>query len=191
MSELNMAEIKIIGLVGSKVSGKGTVADYLSKKYGASVFHYSSILYQVLSKLALPVTKENAIRLVALRKAFGEDTLINALNKKILESESKLIVVTGIRFNNEFENIRKYPSNSIWYLDAPLEIRYERQCFRQDKDDDQTMSYEEFLSIESRITETAIEELGRHSDVCIENSGTLEELYKKCDDAMETLKFTN
>jgi dephospho-CoA kinase len=191
MSELNPADVKIIGLIGPKVSGKGTVAAHIEQKYGATVFHHSSILYQVLSMLSLPGTRENAIRLSALRKTFGEDTLINALNKKIAESESKLIVVTGIRFENELKNIRKYANNSVWYITAPLETRYARQCLRDEKDDDQTMSYEEFLKLESRITETEIENLGRQADISIDNQGSIEDLYKKCDEIMGTQKFIN
>jgi len=191
MSTPISTDLKIIGLIGSKVAGKGTVAACIKCKYGAEVLNHSDILYQILSMLSLPSTRENAIKLVALRKTFGEDTLINALNKKISEAKSKLIVVTGIRFENELANIRKYSQNAIWYIDAPLELRYERQCARRERDDDSTMSYEEFLKLESKITETGIEELGRKADIIIDNSGSLEDLYKKCDEAVTTLKFIN
>ena len=41
----------IIGLVGRKGSGKGTVAKILKEKYGASVYRFSDVLREILDLL--------------------------------------------------------------------------------------------------------------------------------------------
>ena len=49
----------IIGLVGQLACGKGTVAEYLKEKYGASVYRYSTMLRDVLNRLYLEINRVN------------------------------------------------------------------------------------------------------------------------------------
>lgn len=178
----------IIGLIGSKATGKETVAKYIHKKYGGAYYAHSEILDQILDILKLPKSRENEIKLVSLRKMFGPQVLPNALNKKIRSDNADVVVVTGIRFQSEFENIRSYENNKILYIDAPLETRYKWQLSRKEKEDDADISFVQFVNLEKYSeTEANIKELGQKADFYIENTGSLEELYEKVDNIIEQI----
>jgi dephospho-CoA kinase len=176
--------ILVVGIVGPKASGKDTAARYLEKKYGACSHHYSEIYKQILSILDIPISRDSLIKLVDLRKAFGEDVLNNALNMRILEEGKAIEVVTGIRFDNELQNIRNFPKNVIIAIDSPIELRFERQTKRDlYADDKNTLDY--FIAMEQRETEIHIDRLSKNADYTIVNDGTFEELDQKIDQIME------
>ena len=177
----------VIGLIGPKAAGKDSIGSHIVKKYGGKKHSHSETLDEILHVLRIPNTRENVIRLVALRKNFGDDVLINALNKKIKLDHTDIIVVTGIRFENEFKNIRSYPKNAIIYVNAPPEQRYQRQSNRNYRADDPTMSYEEFLSLEKRETEIHIHNLGEKADFKILNTCSEQELFAKVDDIIKKI----
>ncbi|MEK7652148.1 MAG: hypothetical protein AAB351_03040 [Patescibacteria group bacterium] len=174
--------MKIIGLVGPKRSGKDTAAEYIEKKYGAKRHAHSEIFVQFLNLLGVENSRENVIKMVELRKVFGEDVLINAINKKIQDDSAELEVITGIRFQNEFENIRKYPGSILIYIDAPIEKRYKWQLEDNQYSGDSTMSFEEFVKIEkTKETEVHIAELGKKCEYKLLNNGSKEQLFSEID----------
>ncbi len=178
--------MKIIGLVGPKRSGKDTVAEYIQEKYGAKIHAHSEIYNQILKLLKIPNTRMNIIKLVGLRDVFGADVLINALNKKIREDNAELEVITGIRFQNEFDNIKAYPESLMIYVDAPVEQRYQRQLLNHQYQGDQSMSFDEFKDIEAKQpTEVHIAELGKKCEYILLNDNGREELYKQVDNILK------
>jgi len=50
----------ILGFAGEIASGKGTAAKYLAEKYGSGYFRFSTILRDVLKRLYLDESRENA-----------------------------------------------------------------------------------------------------------------------------------
>src|SRR5271163_4945387 len=122
----------IIGLVGEKLAGKDTMANYLVEKYGASHFRFTHILDQLLEQLNLPVSRANEIALgLSLRKTFGEHVLVKALEKRVRAAWTKLIVVNGIRMD-EMEVVKTWTATII-YVTAPLPLRFERYHNRHEK----------------------------------------------------------
>ena len=180
----------VIGIIGAKAAGKDTIARHIAAKYKGNAHAHSEVLEQILRILKLPITRDNAIKLVALRKNFGENVLANALNKRIKNDNSEIEILTGVRFDSELQNIRSYPHNALIYIDAPIETRYLWQTQRKIRSDDSTMSYEEFVKIEKRETEIHIQELGAQADYTIINEGSLDELYAKVDDIMQEILKT-
>ncbi len=179
--------MKVIGIIGPKAAGKETVAKYLHRKLGGAVYTHSQILDQVLDVLKIPKTRDNEIKLVNLRKIFGPRVLPDALNKKIRDDAPKYAFVTGIRFTSEYENIRSFEKNKIIYVDAPMEARYQRHLERKEKADDSSISFVKFSEMENAETEIYIRELGVQADFRIDNSGLLEDLYKKIDNIIEEI----
>lgn len=177
----------VIGIIGAKAAGKELLANYLAKKYNGVAYSHSETLYAILRILELPCDRENAIRLVALRKTFGNDILIKALNKKLALDDKPIKIVTGIRFRNELDNIKSYPNNKLIYLDAPEELRYKWQLARGEKSDDGSMSYIEFLEFERRETEVNIKTLGLSADYRIDNSQSKQSLFDQADKIIQTL----
>jgi dephospho-CoA kinase len=180
--------MKIIGITGPKIAGKETVARYIAERYNAAAHSHSEILYDILKVLELAGSRENAIRLVALRQTFGDDVLINALNKRITAEISEIVVVTGIRFQNELDNIRSYSQNTVISVNASLESRFLWQQRRFEKADDGSLNFDEFKALHQRVTELHVSELMPQADYHIENDGTLEDLYEKIDAVMENIR---
>ena len=182
----------VIGIIGPKAAGKETIALHIAKKYGGMAHSHSEILDEILELLQLPITRENQIKLVALRKTFGPEALTRALAKKIRNENAPIEVITGIRFDSEFEHVRKYPQNIIIYVDADPELRFEWSKQRgQKRDKTVSDTYEHFLAYEAKETEVHIRELGRQADYKIQNTGTLKDLLGQVDAIMEKVLKTN
>lgn len=177
----------VIGIIGPKASGKETIANYIAGRYNGKSHSHSEILDDILSVLDIPNTRQNEIKLVALRKTFGPNVLTNALNKKIKAEDVSIQAITGIRFDSEYENIRSYPHNAVIYVDAPIEQRYQWQLKRGQKNNDAKMSFEEFQGIEQMETEVNIVELGKKADFKIQNRGSTEQLYAQIDAIMKQI----
>lgn len=177
----------VVGLVGEKLAGKDTIAEYLVQKYDAGHFRFTHILDALLEELRLPISRENEIKLgLGLRKIFGEHVLVEALEKRVRKSWASMIVVNGIRMDEM--DIVKFWGAKIIYVTAPLEVRFARYNNRREKADDAQMNMEDFTKLESGPTEIAIPDLGKNADFKIENTGTVEELYRKVDDIIKNLK---
>lgn len=179
----------IIGLVGEKLAGKDTAANYLVQKYEAEHFRFTHILDEVLEELNLPVSRENEINLgLSLRKVFGEHILVNALEKRARKSWAKILVVNGIRMD-EMDIVKSWEKGTaIIYITAPVEVRFHRYQNRREKTDDAVMNLEQFIQQDKGPTEIAIPELGKAADYKIENTGSLKEFYEKLDEIVKKLK---
>lgn len=178
----------IIGLVGEKFAGKDTVANYLEKKHNAGHFRFSHILDAILEELSLPVSRQNEVDLgLGLRKVFGEHVLIEALGKRLRKSLSSYKVVNGIRMD-EMDIVKGWEGKII-YITAPVEVRFARYQIRDEKTDDALLNFQQFLEQEKGPTEANIPELGAKADFKIENTGSLEELYKKVDEVTKGLQL--
>jgi dephospho-CoA kinase len=178
----------IIGLVGEKLAGKDTVANYLVDKHNASHFRFAHILDAILEELNLEISRKNEIDLgLGLRKIFGEHVLVNALEQRVRRSLSSYRVVNGIRMD-ELDEVKSWGAKII-YITAPLEIRFPRYQQRHEKIDDGEMDLEHFkLQEQEGPTEMKIPELGQTADFRIDNIGTIEELYGKVDGILKKLK---
>lgn len=171
----------IVALVGEKLSGKDTVAEYLVKKYGALHVRHSHILDDILNILDYPISRRNEIDMgMALRSVFGEGTLNKALSKRVKESATDLIIINGFRFQDELKNVKELGAKTI-YITAPEDIRYNRFLNRQEKHDDAKQTLQEFRTQEQEPTEIGIPSLGAQAEFRLDNTGTLEELYAKVD----------
>lgn len=176
----------IIGIVGEKLAGKDTAADYLAEKYGAKRFRFSLLLDEILSVLNLPISRENEIKLgLGLREIFSPQTLVEALGSRVKKADSEFIVVNGIRMD-EMDTVRTWGTKII-YITAPVEMRFERYLKRREKTDDGQKDLESFKQDDLLPTEKDIPALGAKADIKIDNTGTLEELYIKLDQGFAAL----
>lgn len=171
---------RIIGLVGEKGGGKGTVAAYLREKHGAAVHRFSAPMKDCLDRLGLPATRENLIAFSELtRRAYGEDLYARVIARDSAGDEAGLVVVDGIRREADIAALKNLPGFLLVYVTAPLETRWERARKRGEKPEETEMSLERFMSEESAPTELDIAALGAKADATLDNSGTFEELYRQ------------
>ena len=139
----------ILGISGTFSSGKDTLADHLSKKYGFLVVSTGDIVResaaQQYGSIERPVLHEVA---TSLRREFGGGVLVERALKMSNDSKNKAgVIVTGIRSLGEAKKIIQENGRMI-FIDAPVEIRYERMKKRM-RDQETLISLEEFIHREN------------------------------------------
>lgn len=177
-----------IGLVGEQAAGKGTIASYLERAYGAKKLRFSTALTDILSRMHLPGTRENSSKLAeCLRQAFGPSVLTDIVVEDAARSDADLVAIDGLRKPGDLERLAKTPGFRLVAVEAPMRTRYERARTRGEKPEDATLSFEEFEASHKLPTEVTIPELMSRAETTIDNSGTLDDLYAKLDALMSSL----
>jgi dephospho-CoA kinase len=175
----------LIGLSGSIGSGKGTIGEYLTRKYGAEGRRFSDILVDLLKRLHISPERKTLQNMGALlRSKFGDDVLVQTLKKDLEATEANIVMVDGVRYPNEVEMLRTFEKSILIFVDAPSEIRFERVKKRGEKGEGK-IDYDEFLRAEERETESFLDEVEEMADYRIDNSGTFEDLYMQIDKALK------
>jgi len=145
----------ILGLIGEKGSGKGTVSDYLISQYGAVHYGTSKILRRTLEDLYVPVSRDNLVKLaLVLKEGYGPSVIIDSLIQDMEKNGSDIIIADGIRMHGDVEPFRKKYGNNFFliYVTADLRLRYERTKKRKEKEGEDKATFEEFLEEEGRLT---------------------------------------
>ncbi len=180
----------VIGLVGRKGSGKGTVAKILKEKYGASIYRFSDVLREILDLLFVGNSRENLINLSEiLRNEFGQDVLKNALLKKMENDAAPLIVLDGLRRLGDLDGLKKIGNFQLVSVTVPPEIRYERIKTRGENAGETKQTLESFMKLEKAPTEVTIASVEAQADRTIDNSGSKENLEKQISELMSHLSF--
>lgn len=186
-----MASKIVIGLIGEKGSGKGTVSDYLIEKYGAIHYGTSKILRRTLEDLHVPVTRDNLVKLaLVLKEGYGPSVIIDSLIKDMEKNGSDIIIADGIRMHGDVEPFRKKYGENFFlvYVTADLKLRYERTRSRKQNEGEGEATFQEFLEEEGKLTEVSIHEIGRQADYKLNNNGTPSELTKQVDEMMAKIR---
>lgn len=179
----------IIGIAGPMASGKGTIAEYYIKNHRAVSYRFSAALFDILNILGIKTDRNNLFRISKiLREEFGSDALAIALANKVKNSSDELIIVDGIRRDDDINELRKFDGFKLIYVDAPIEKRFERMKLRGEKEDDKSKTMEQFEADHNLETELSIPPLKNDADIVIDNSGTYEELYKKLEAIVSSSK---
>lgn len=180
----------IIGFTGEAGSGKDAASHYLEETYGAKSFGFSSILRDLIHRIYLPEERETMAKLsLSLREAFGQDLFGRVIAEDIRRDKQALIVLTGIRRDEDMVGIKNDPDFRLVYIEAPAELRYERVRMRGQNDNDATMTYEEFLRDSELETERTIRGLKSQAHQVIENTGDREEFYHILDTLLHDLGY--
>jgi len=180
----------VIGLIGEKGAGKGTVSDYLMDRYGAIHYGTSKILRRTLEDLHLPITRDNLVKLaLVLKEGYGPSVIIDSLIQDMEKNGSDIIIADGIRMHGDVDPFRKKYGKNFYliYVTADIKIRYERTKSRKEKDDEDKTTFEQFLEEEAKLTEISIHEIGKQADFTLNNNGTQEELVGQIDEMMKTI----
>jgi dephospho-CoA kinase len=135
--------LQLIGLSGTFGSGKDTLARQLAKDFGYTHVSTGDILREFTMKehgsIERPLLYATGEK---LRKEIGADALV----VKALEKPRPL-VITGMRSLGEAKAI-KAAGGKLVFLDAPLNLRYERMRSRK-RDHEVGLSLEEFQAREA------------------------------------------
>lgn len=170
----------VIGLVGRKGSGKGTVAKILKETYGASVYRFSDTLRDILDILFLEQSREHLVHLSeVLRNGFGQGVLKQAIIKRVEHDAADLVVLDGVRRIDDLEELDVLGDLKLISVEAPLEMRFERLRARGENVGEATRTLESFKELEHASTEVTIVDVEARANVHIDNSSDREHLEKQ------------
>lgn len=172
----------VLGLAGEMASGKGTVAEYIQKKCNTSSHRFSTMLRDVLDRLHLEQSRDNLQALsTMIRKTYGEDTLARVMAEDVKADGADIVVVDGVRRLDDIKYLKELPEFQLVYIDVDIKTRYERIIGRSENIDDQNKTFEEFVAESKDESEAQIVGLKEYADVIVDNSGSVEDLYKQID----------
>lgn len=167
----------IIGVVGRKLSGKGTFGMFLKETCRGKhivLMSFSDVLRDTLRFWGLPYTRHNLQRLaIIMNHEFGEGTLTRAVLLRVETVDADTIVLDGIRWLSDRDMLRKIPGFLMVHIIADICVRYARRKAGQ-KVGEAEVSWEQFLREEQAETELYIEEIGEGADYAIANDATEE-----------------
>ena len=175
-----------IALSGLKRSGKDTIGSYLIQRYNCKRFAFADEVKRLARELFPEEFVQND-KPVDLLQWLGNtmrqrnpDVWINKLSTMIQLTKDPVpnLVVTDVRYPNEVQALKKL-GFTIVKVQVPVEVSVER-CKATEIN-----FTEELLLHESEQLAQSNEQ---YYDYIIENTGTLEELYKKVDKMMEVLQ---
>ena len=167
---------QLIGISGTFASGKDTVAEFLVKDFGfthvstgdmvrkVALEQYGSIERPVLAKTATELRYEN-----------GAGALVTEALK-----EQRPLVITGIRSLGEAKALKE-AGGTLLFVDAPVEVRYERVKSRS-RDNETALTLEEFKANEEKELYAGpndedfnIRGIGEMADITVQNVLPLDE----------------
>lgn len=163
----------IVGLAGTFASGKDTLARDLVKRGHYVHFSTSDMVRAEASRLygstERPVLARTADE---LRHRDGAGVFA----ARALEMAGvRPVIVSGIRSLGEMDEIRR-AGGAIVFIDAPVEIRYERMRLRQ-RDEEVSLSLEQFAANEQKELHSGdgpadfnLRDIKAGADIVIENN---------------------
>jgi len=156
-------------------SGKSTVVSALKAK-GIETLNLGDGVRAEAKRRNLEPTGDNLGKLMLeLREKNGPGAIANLLTEPIKNSQSKVIIVDGVRSTAEIEVLRNVGTVKLLSIEASADIRYKFLSTRGRSDDPQTR--EKFEERDKRELGVGIGESIAIADETISNSNiTLEQL---------------
>jgi dephospho-CoA kinase len=183
--------MRIIGITGTLGAGKGTIVNYLQKKYGFVHFSVRDFLTEEIKKRNLPVNRDTMTNVAnELRIKYSPAYIVEQLYEKAKQS-GKDSIIESIRNIGEVNALRQLEGFRLLAVDAPPELRYKRIQERKSATD--AISYETFLENEKREmtstdpTQQNLSACMAVADFRLMNDGTYESLYEQIETALKTI----
>lgn len=186
----------IIGLTGTKASGKGEIASYLKNK-GFVYFSLSDIVREEAEKRNLKNYTVKDLQDIGneLRSKYGAGILAKIVIKKIKKEIAKgknNFVIDGIRNPTEVKELEKMKNFFLLAVDAPKQKRFKWLRARNRPSDPK--SYKEFLEMDARDLGLKEPSIGQQVNLCMKlarfriyNNSTIKELHKKIEKILTKL----
>jgi dephospho-CoA kinase len=169
----------IIGITGTLGSGKGMVAEYLTKKHNFTYYSVRNFFAQEVLRRGKMANRDTIAEVASeLRAEHGETYALGQLmSQQALTGNN--VVIESIRTKAEAEYL-KAQGALLWAIDADLQIRYQRTLKRDASVEH--VSLESFVEQEKK--EVALKEVIASADVVLRNEGTKEEIFAQVEAAL-------
>ena len=185
-----MATRIVIGLVGDIGAGKGTVAEYLEKKYKFHKHTVSDYIRSEARKRKIHPTRENLEKLSErLREKYGTAYFIEKVIEKVEKDGDEKVAIDGIRLSSDVRLVKNHFKHrvKIIFVTAPARLRFERMKKRDRPGDPKY--WPEFLALEKKEErEFHLKHVFALADHVIDTSGTIKDVGKKVDVLIKHLK---
>jgi dephospho-CoA kinase len=170
-----------IAIVGRTCSGKETFGHMLQNELPegkqVSSHRFSDALNETLDLYGIPRSRPNQQELSTfLREKFGQHVIACPVRTRMEKDTAYIVYLDGVRRPADIEMLRSFKPNFLIALTAPPEMRHQRLKKRKDRPGDEHKTWEEFQEEQKAEPESMIDELAKGADICIDNSGTKEEL---------------
>lgn len=182
----------VVGILGEKGSGKETFGNYLIEKLSdlkVSRTRFSDIIRETLDIWHLDQSRKNLQDMsLIMRKNYGEGVLSKAMEHRIKDLESDLVIIDGVRWPEDVALLRKFKKNFLVYITAEAKIRFKRLKIRGEKSGEANMNFKQFHEEEQAFAESFIKELSKQAEVKIDNNGSFDELNLQIDKFIKRLQ---
>ena len=186
-----MKGAKIIGLAGPIAVGKTTLAKYLQRAGGFNVYSCSETIglmireglfagqFPEVGKYVGSERREDYLALgKELREKYGDDIIVELTIRRAIADKSRKIIIDGVRGAAEMRKIQEY-GGVVIFLDAPVEVLYERFRSRKKAIDGEDRSFERFVELLRREDEDfGVSSSKGWADVVVRNDGSFEHLVR-------------
>jgi dephospho-CoA kinase len=175
----------VIGLTGKNCAGKDVVLNILHAE-GFETHSLSDAIREELK--GVPITRDRLIETGnELRRQYGPSVLADRIKERI---KTDRVAINSIRNPSEIASLRQLPGFVLLGIDAPVELRFQRERARSREGGIQTLQH--FIDIEQREntmnpTRQQLDKCLAHADEIITNDGTLAELGSKVKDLLKRL----
>jgi dephospho-CoA kinase len=179
----------VLAFAGKLASGKAVCQKYITEKYNADNTKFSTALRNILTRLYLPISRENMQNLsLDLRNRFGSDVLAKAIAEDVKNSQQDIVVIDGIRRLDDIISLKDIPGFYLISIEAEPQLRYERMKVRNENVGDANKTFEEFLKDNQREAELQIPDVMAAAKFNLNNNGSLPELYNQIDKILEEIQ---
>lgn len=159
----------IICLTGMPGAGKSTIADGLRVR-GFDVVVMGDAVREEAKRRNLELTRSNlGDIMIELRKKNGPGAIAELIKPKILQSDSDIVLIDGIRSNDEIATLANLGVLKILAVHASTDTRFEFLKTRKRHDDPQTRDH--FNQRDSREMSVGISDSIALSDYALSNAG--------------------
>ena len=169
----------LVCLTGMPGAGKSTIADGLKPK-GYEIINLGNAVREEAKKRNLDPTRENLGKLMLeLRKKNGPGAIAELVQKKIESSTVNVMLIDGVRSNDEIQVLRKFGTVKLLAVHASTDTRFSFLQKRGRSDDPQTKEHFEErdnrelgvgISNSIALSDFALSNIGLTKDELIRNS---------------------
>jgi len=159
----------IVCLTGMPGAGKSTIAEGLKSK-GYDIINMGNAVREEAKKRNLEPTRDNLGKLMLeLREKNGSGAVAELVKSQIDSSTADVILIDGVRSNDEIEVLRKFGTVKLLAIHASTDTRFDFLQKRGRSDDPQTK--EHFKERDNRELGVGISNSIALSDYAISNIG--------------------
>ncbi len=131
----------IVCLTGMPGAGKSTIADGLKSK-GYGIINMGNAVREEARNQNLESTRENLGKLMLeLREKNGPGAIAELVKPKIESSPSNVILIDGVRSNDEIQVLKKFGNVKLLAIHASTDTRFDFLQKRGRSDDPQTKEH--------------------------------------------------